>query len=162
MSDLHERFPGLHPRTLAPLEPKPAAAKVDAPAAPAPPPAVVPPVREAESGKPGTNHTQIDPASKKKLAGLVRHYMKQAKPFTACVRDNTRRFGPDGAKRVCAVLKDVGHGSTRWRSQEDVPDLVVDAHVRALIEAAGPGATAETVELVLREALDAAGAPPLS
>lgn len=72
------------------------------------------PLREAETGKPGTNWKQIGPDAGKKLQPLVRHYMKEPHPFTACVRDNRKRFG-DRAEKVCAVLKDYGEKTTKWR-----------------------------------------------
>ena len=50
----------------------------------------------------------------RKLKPLMRHYAKMAHPFTACVRDNRKRFGP-GAEAVCAVLKDLIKGTTKWR-----------------------------------------------
>jgi hypothetical protein len=61
------------------------------------------------------NWKLVTPAEKAKLSPLVRHYMAKPHPFTACVRDNTKRFGPERAKRVCAVVKDIGHGGTGWR-----------------------------------------------
>src|SRR3990170_1421040 len=53
-----------------------------------------------------------------KLRGLLKHYAKKKHPFTSCVRDNTKRFGPERAKKVCAVLKDLIRGTTKWRSTE--------------------------------------------
>jgi hypothetical protein len=70
---------------------------------------------EAETGKPGTNFKQVGPAAKKKLSGILRHYAKSAHPFTDCVRDNTKRFGEDRAKRICAVDKDLIRKTTHWR-----------------------------------------------
>lgn len=94
-------------------------------------------VREdAWGGKPGPNAAQVGPHARKKLSGLVRHYMKKPHPFSSCVRDNTKRFGPDRAKRVCAVLKDIGRGTTKWRKgggkvrEEDVQrtiDRIIEA-----------------------------------
>lgn len=69
----------------------------------------------ATAGKPGTNWKQVKPDDRKKIGPIVRHYMKQAHPFTACVRDNTKRFGPERAKRICAVVKDMGEKRTTWR-----------------------------------------------
>lgn len=34
-----------------------------------------------------------------------------------CVRDNTKRFGPDRAARVCATLKDIIWGTSKWRGK---------------------------------------------
>jgi hypothetical protein len=60
----------------------------------------------------------VSPADKKKLSGLLKHYAKMKHPFTACVRDNTKRFGRERAERICAVLKDIIRGTTKWRSTE--------------------------------------------
>lgn len=57
----------------------------------------------------------VTPRDKAKLKGLLKYYAKKPKPFTACVRDNTKRFGKDGAERVCATLKDIIKGTTKWR-----------------------------------------------
>lgn len=54
-------------------------------------------------------------AARKHLQGLIDFYMKKPHPFEACVHDNTKRFGEEGAKRVCATLKDIGVGNTHWR-----------------------------------------------
>jgi hypothetical protein len=62
------------------------------------------------------NYQLVGPAKKKKLSGLINHYRKMPHPFTACVRDNTKRFGPERAKKVCAVLTDLEKGTTKWRS----------------------------------------------
>ncbi len=90
-------------------------------------------------GKPGTNWTQVSPADRAKLKGLMEHYRKQPRPFTACVRDNTKRFGPDGANRVCAVLKDLIHGGTDWRKggKKMAEEIVLTPdELRAVIEQA--------------------------
>lgn len=69
----------------------------------------------AETGKPGTNWKQVSPEHRKRLAGLLKFYAKKKHPFAACVRDNRKRFG-DRAENVCAVLKDMIRGTTRWRA----------------------------------------------
>lgn len=56
-----------------------------------------------------------NPAKMKRLKGLVAYYQKFPKPFTKCVSDNTKRFGPERAKKVCAVVKDIGERGTDWR-----------------------------------------------
>jgi len=56
-----------------------------------------------------------NPQKMKKLKALVAFYKNKPHPFTACVRDNTKRFGPEGAKKVCAVVKDIGERGTDWR-----------------------------------------------
>lgn len=63
-----------------------------------------------------SNADRVGPDARKKLRGLLDHYRKMAHPFTACVRDNTKRFGPERAKKVCAVLTDIEKGTTKWRS----------------------------------------------
>jgi thioredoxin reductase len=91
-------------------------------------------------GKPGVNWKQVSPENRKKLNGLIEHYRKMPRPFTSCVRDNTKRFGPDGAKRVCAVLKDLMHGGTDWRGErkhgEHEPDYLTHEELAAVIEQA--------------------------
>jgi hypothetical protein len=64
---------------------------------------------------PGTNWVQVTPAERKRLSGLIEYYRKKPKPFTACVNDNTKRFGRERAQRICAVLKDLIMGGTGWR-----------------------------------------------
>ena len=57
------------------------------------------------------------PADRAKLRGLLAHYRKKKHPFRACVRDNTKRFGKDGAERICATLKDIIEGNPYWRNK---------------------------------------------
>lgn len=68
-----------------------------------------------------TNYKAVTPAAKMKLKGLLKYYAKQPKPFTACVRDNRKRFGPR-AEQVCAVLKDMIRGTTKWRGKDNPND----------------------------------------
>lgn len=49
------------------------------------------------------------------LRYLVAYYRKKPHPFTQCVRDNEKRFGLERAKKICAVVKDIGEGGTDWR-----------------------------------------------
>jgi hypothetical protein len=58
----------------------------------------------------------VSASDKKKLKGLLRHYGKMKHPFTACVRDNRKRFGSH-TEEYCAVLKDLIVGSTKWRGK---------------------------------------------
>lgn len=58
----------------------------------------------------------VSPADKKKLRPLLRHYAKMKHPFTACVRDNRKRFGTH-TEEYCAVLKDLITGTTKWRGK---------------------------------------------
>lgn len=64
------------------------------------------------------NYQRVTPGEKKKLKGLMAHYAKMEHPFSQCVRDNTKRFGKDRAERICAVLKDLIKGTTKWRGEE--------------------------------------------
>ena len=59
----------------------------------------------------------VGPDQRHKLRGILSYYAKKKHPFTDCVRDNTKRFGPDGAARVCATLKDLIYGTTIWRGK---------------------------------------------
>ncbi len=52
----------------------------------------------------------------KKLHPLLKHYAKMKHPFTACVRDNRKRFGGK-TEAYCAVLKDLIVGNTKWRGK---------------------------------------------
>lgn len=67
----------------------------------------------------------VSPDDMKKLRPLLRHYAKKAHPFRACVRDNRKRFGPR-TNAVCAVLKDLIKGTTKWRSSERKKNLSQD------------------------------------
>ena len=60
----------------------------------------------------------VGPEARAKLKGLLQHYAKKKHPFTACVRDNRKRFGP-GAEAVCATLKDIIRGTTYWRGNPE-------------------------------------------
>lgn len=118
-------------------------------------------LREAEAGKPGTNWKQVTPKARKQLGGILAHYRKMARPFTACVRDNRKRFG-DRAERVCAVVKDLNERSTKWRkggkkklselSDDELGALIVESaqRVAALDDVLGRGAA---VVLALSEGL---------
>lgn len=96
----------------------------------------------AEVGKPGTNWKQVTPGNRKKVSPLVNHYMKQAHPFTACVRDNTKRFGLERAQRICAVVKDMGRRTTKWRGEVKEAALLL----LSIDEALEPGASLALAE----------------
>lgn len=92
---------------------------------------------------------KVGPDARKKLRGLIRHYMKKPHPFSACVRDNTKRFGPERAKRICATLKDVGKGTKKWRKgnhSEDGTTLEIEEDTAILLE--------QLAELDLRDILN--------
>jgi hypothetical protein len=61
----------------------------------------------------------VGPDARKKLMPLLKHYAKKRKPFTACVRDNRKRFGQKGAEKICATLKDIIRGTTKWRGHKN-------------------------------------------
>jgi Caudovirus prohead serine protease len=79
----------------------------------------------------------VGPHAREKLRALIRYYMTKMHPWTECYRDNVKRFGAEGAKRVCAVLKDIGSGTTHWRKADQL-----DTHVDRLLEAGGYDADA--------------------
>lgn len=58
----------------------------------------------------------VTPEERKKLTPLLKYYAKKPKPFTACVKDNRKRFGPK-TEAYCAVIKDLIMGTTKWRNQ---------------------------------------------
>lgn len=61
------------------------------------------------------SHADVSPEARGHLRELLKHYAKMPHPFRACVKDNTKRFGPGRVERVCAVLKDIIRGTTHWR-----------------------------------------------
>lgn len=61
----------------------------------------------------------VGPEARRKLRGLLKHYAKKTHPFRACVRDNRKRFGPR-AEAICATLKDIIRGTTRWRGNPEL------------------------------------------
>jgi hypothetical protein len=62
----------------------------------------------------------VGPDARHKLKGILQHYAKDPHPFTACVADNMKRFGPGRTERVCAVLKDIIRGTTKWRGHPEL------------------------------------------
>jgi hypothetical protein len=62
----------------------------------------------------------VGPEARARLRGILAHYAKSPKPFTQCVVDNTKRFGPERAQKVCAVIKDMIRGTTKWRGHPSV------------------------------------------
>lgn len=70
----------------------------------------------SELEHPGVSQAStVGPSARHKLRFLLRYYAKKDHPFTACVADNMKRFGPNRTERVCATLKDVIRGTTHWR-----------------------------------------------
>src|SRR5262245_42825771 len=112
-------------------------------------------------GPPGTDIARNQAAAEGPLRHLIAFYMKKPHPFTACVRDNTKRFGPDRAKRVCAVLKDLGEGTTKWRQggkkitkADDVSDELVETWALAL---GSVGVVRDDIEFLIKALEDTEG-----
>lgn len=57
----------------------------------------------------------VGPEARNKLKALLAFYAKKPHPFTSCVRDNMKRFGPGRTEAVCATIKDLIEGNTKWR-----------------------------------------------
>jgi hypothetical protein len=80
----------------------------------------------------------IPPHARIKLRGILKKYAKSAHPFSACVKDNMKRFGPGRTEAVCATLKDVIKGNKDWRkgaAHASEGDLIVDADVLLALDA---------------------------
>lgn len=116
-------------------------------------------VEEAEQARPGANWTKIPAANVAKLKGIVQHYKAMAHPFTSCVRDQIKHgLSEDHANRRCAVVKDLGQQSTKWRKggkgkvSEECERLLVEAldRIGTVEEALGPG-----MSVALAEGMDA-------
>ena len=60
----------------------------------------------------------VGPEARRKLGGLLKYYSKKKQPFRACVKDNMKRFGPGRTEAVCATLKDLMMGTTKWRNNK--------------------------------------------
>lgn len=64
---------------------------------------------------------KVGPHAREKLKGILQHYAKKPKPFTACVRDQIKHgLSQEMANRRCAVIKDLIMGTTKWRGHPDV------------------------------------------
>lgn len=83
----------------------------------------------------------VGPHARYKLRSLLKYYAKKPHPFTSCVRDNEKRFGRESAERICATLKDIIRGTTKWRKG--------GGHKKKLSDApAVDGETLEALELL--------------
>lgn len=72
--------------------------------------------------KPGT--ADVTPSDRAKLRPLAEHYLSQAHPFTACVRDQVKHGLPeDHAKRRCAVLLDTFDPNRERHSRPKALDI---------------------------------------
>jgi hypothetical protein len=88
----------------------------------------------------------VTPSDRFHLRNLIEYYRKKPHPFTACYRDNVKRWGPELTKKRCAVLKDVIVGNTKWRKgnqkglSEDIAlsevPLIPDSVIKILDDAA--------------------------
>jgi hypothetical protein len=101
-------------------------------------------------------HNDVGPEARRKLSGLIKYYMQKPHPFTACVRDNTKRFGVEGAKRVCATLKDIGEGdNTHWRKGGNAKaEWDYDRMADAMIDAAGGNVAGLMAAIATASAID--------
>jgi hypothetical protein len=77
----------------------------------------------------------VSPRDIKKLRPLLNYYSKKAHPFTACVRDNRKRFGPL-TEKYCAVVKDLIEGNTKWRKggKKHLADMTVEERDDLMLE----------------------------
>lgn len=77
----------------------------------------------------------VSPADMKKLRPLLRHYAKKKRPFTACVKDNRKRFGPL-TEKYCAVIKDLIVGNTNWRGKgkKFIPKNLSEEQMRQIFD----------------------------
>lgn len=89
----------------------------------------------------------VGPAAREKLKGILKYYAKKPHPFTACVNDNRKRFGPR-AEAVCAVLKDIIRNTTKWRGKNNPNDH--GAPGIAGLDYGPPEIDAEVLELIDR------------
>lgn len=55
---------------------------------------------------------RVSPTAKKKLKGIIDKYKHSKTPWRDCVKDNTKRFGPEKVKAVCGVIKALGKQPT--------------------------------------------------
>ena len=64
------------------------------------------------------NYKLVSPASRKKLSSILSWARKQPHPFTACMHSkelSARVPDPTRRKKICAVMKDMALGTTKWR-----------------------------------------------
>lgn len=75
----------------------------------------------SQTEHPGVSEADtVGPDARHKLRGILRFYAKKPHPFTSCVNDNMKRFGPNRTERVCATIKDVIRGTTHWRGHPEL------------------------------------------
>lgn len=114
----------------------------------------------------------VGPGARHKLRGILRHYAKEKHPFRACVKDNRKRFGAR-VNAVCAVVKDIIRGTTKWRGHpaldhgapgaiaaSELPDVctVLDQDIVTLLEQVDRSALADMmteIDIIEVEGVDA-------
>lgn len=80
----------------------------------------------------------ISPAARVKLKSILKKYARSPHPFTECVRDNMKRFGPGRTEAVCATLKATIKGAGRKVAageETGLDDAVIDADVLLALDA---------------------------
>lgn len=111
-------------------------------------------VEEVEQVRPGANFTKVPAKNVAKLKGIIAHYKGEG-GFTRCVADQKKHgLSDDHAKRRCAVVKDLGEGTTKWRRggkgkvQEELERLLSEAWGRVVVveETLGAGMSVALVE----------------
>lgn len=104
----------------------------------------------AQTSHPGVSEAStVGPEARHKLRGLLRFYAKKDHPFTACVHDNMKHFGPNRTERVCATLKDVIRGTTHWRGHPELDHGAPGALAASDSNETPPEIDAETADLLL-------------
>lgn len=80
--------------------------------------------------------SRVSPHARMKLKAIIDHYKVMPKPWTQCVADNTKRFGPEMAKHVCGVVKALGKSSATTvethLSDDSLRELLDDQSVELL------------------------------
>lgn len=106
-----------------------------------------------------SNADTVGPEAREKLRGILKHYAKNPHPFRACVRDNMKRFGPGRTEQVCATLKDIIRGTTRWRAVEasdtdpdTTPITLTDTERRDILASLTDDDIAKLEEVILTHA----------
>lgn len=75
----------------------------------------------AKEEHPGVSQANtVGPHARHQLRHLLKYYAKKDHPFTECVKDNMKRFGPNRTEKVCATLKDIIRGTTHWRGHPEL------------------------------------------
>lgn len=61
----------------------------------------------------------VSDSARRELSAILKHYATTPNPYRTCVADNLEKFGPGKTEKVCATIKDMIRGTTRWRSFDD-------------------------------------------